>query len=110
MPFGVCNAPATFQRCMLAIFHDMIKESVEVFMDDLSVFVNSFDNCLNDLDKMLQHCKDANLVLKWKKCHFMYKKELCLDTKCPVQALKLTKPKSTKRLVQDPKEALQEMS
>ncbi|GJU88264.1 reverse transcriptase domain-containing protein [Tanacetum coccineum] len=36
MPFGLCITPATFQRCMLAIFHDMIKESVEVFMDDFS--------------------------------------------------------------------------
>ncbi|GJR79148.1 reverse transcriptase domain-containing protein [Tanacetum coccineum] len=63
MPFGLCNAPATFQRCMLAIFHDMIEESVEVFMDDFSVFGNSFDTCLNNLDKMLQHCKEAHLVL-----------------------------------------------
>ncbi|GKC86269.1 reverse transcriptase domain-containing protein [Tanacetum coccineum] len=63
MPFGLCNAPATFQRCMLAIFHDMIEESVEVFMNDFSVFGNSFDNCLNNLDKMLQCCKDAHLVL-----------------------------------------------
>ncbi|GJT98785.1 reverse transcriptase domain-containing protein [Tanacetum coccineum] len=55
MPFGLCNAPATFQRCMLAIFYDMIEESVEVFMDDFSVFGNSFDTCLNNLDKMLQH-------------------------------------------------------
>ncbi|GJW98806.1 reverse transcriptase domain-containing protein [Tanacetum coccineum] len=39
MPFGLCNAPATFQRCMLAIFHDMIKESVEVFMDNFSVLI-----------------------------------------------------------------------
>ncbi|GJY54246.1 hypothetical protein Tco_0445910 [Tanacetum coccineum] len=54
MPFSLCNAPATFQRCMLAIFHDMIEESVEVFMDDFSLFGNSFDNCLNNLDKMLQ--------------------------------------------------------
>ncbi|GJS69976.1 reverse transcriptase domain-containing protein [Tanacetum coccineum] len=53
MPFGLCNAPAIFQRCMLAIFHDMIEESVEVFMDDFSVFGNSFDTCLNNLDKML---------------------------------------------------------
>ncbi|GJR62907.1 hypothetical protein Tco_1505069 [Tanacetum coccineum] len=52
--------------CMLAIFHDMIEESVEVFMDDFSVFGNSFDNCLNNLDKMLQRCKDANLVLNWR--------------------------------------------
>ncbi|GJX64987.1 reverse transcriptase domain-containing protein [Tanacetum coccineum] len=63
MPFGLCNAPATFQRCMLAIFHVMIEESVEVFIDDFSVFGKSFDNCLNNLDKMLQHCKDSNLVL-----------------------------------------------
>ncbi|GJV31744.1 reverse transcriptase domain-containing protein [Tanacetum coccineum] len=71
MPFGLCNAPATFQRCMLAIFHDMIEESVEVFMDDFSVFGNSFDKCLNNLDKMLQRCKDAHIVLNWEKCHFM---------------------------------------
>ncbi|GJV56148.1 reverse transcriptase domain-containing protein [Tanacetum coccineum] len=63
MPFGLCNAPATFQRCMLAISHDIIKESVEVFMDDFSVFGKPFDKCLNNLDKMLQHCKDAHLVL-----------------------------------------------
>ncbi|GJS81969.1 hypothetical protein Tco_0748510 [Tanacetum coccineum] len=54
MPFGLCNALATFQRCMLAIFYDMIEESVEVFMDDFSVFGNSFDNCLNNLNRMLQ--------------------------------------------------------
>ncbi|GJX06967.1 reverse transcriptase domain-containing protein [Tanacetum coccineum] len=42
MPFGLCNAPGTFQRCMMAIFHDMIKKTMEVFMDDFSVFGNSF--------------------------------------------------------------------
>nr|GEW89841.1 reverse transcriptase domain-containing protein [Tanacetum cinerariifolium] len=63
MTFRLCNAPATFQRCMLAIFHDMIEDSVEVFMGDFSVFGNSFDTCLNNLDKMLQCCKDAHLLL-----------------------------------------------
>ncbi|GJY54903.1 reverse transcriptase domain-containing protein [Tanacetum coccineum] len=81
MPFGLCNAPATFQRCMLTIFHDMIKESVEVFMDDFSVFVNSFDKCLNNLDKMLQRCKEAYLVLNWEKCHFMVKEGIVLGHK-----------------------------
>ncbi|GJX65209.1 hypothetical protein Tco_0299552 [Tanacetum coccineum] len=76
---------------MLAISHNMIEESVEVFMDDFSVFGNSFDNCLNNLDKMLQRCKDANLVLNWENVTLWLKKELCLDTKCPEQALKLTK-------------------
>ncbi|GKA17584.1 ribonuclease H-like domain-containing protein [Tanacetum coccineum] len=36
MPFGLCNAPATFQRCMTAIFHDMVKDFMEVFMDNFS--------------------------------------------------------------------------
>ncbi|GKA35491.1 reverse transcriptase domain-containing protein [Tanacetum coccineum] len=80
-PFGLCNAPATFQRCMLAIFHDMIEESIKVFMDDFSVFRNSFDTCLNNLDKMLQHCKDAHLVLNWEKCHFMVKEGIMLGHK-----------------------------
>nr|GFB75533.1 DNA-directed DNA polymerase [Tanacetum cinerariifolium] len=54
MPFGLCNAPDTFQRCMLAIFHDMVEKMMEVFIDDFSVFGNSFKNCLSRLDKMLQ--------------------------------------------------------
>nr|GEX55842.1 reverse transcriptase domain-containing protein [Tanacetum cinerariifolium] len=54
MPFGLCNAPRTFQRCMLAIFHYMVEKTMEVFMEDFSVFGNSFENCLSRLDKMLQ--------------------------------------------------------
>nr|GEZ49457.1 reverse transcriptase domain-containing protein [Tanacetum cinerariifolium] len=54
MPFGLCNAPGTFQRRMIAIFHDMIEKSMEVFMDDFSVFWDSFSSCLFNLDKMLK--------------------------------------------------------
>ncbi|GKE66076.1 hypothetical protein Tco_1520237 [Tanacetum coccineum] len=68
MPFRLCNTPDTFQRCMLAIFHNMIEESVKVFMD----------KCLNNLNKMLQRCKDAHLVLNWEKCHFMVKEGIVL--------------------------------
>ncbi|GKB99489.1 reverse transcriptase domain-containing protein [Tanacetum coccineum] len=93
MPFGLCNAPAIFQRCMLAIFHDMIKESVEVFMDDFSVFGNSFDTCLNNLDKMLQRCKDAHLVLNWEKCHFMVKEGIVLGHKVSSTGLEVNKAK-----------------
>ncbi|GJW64168.1 reverse transcriptase domain-containing protein [Tanacetum coccineum] len=93
MPFGLCNAPTTFQRFMLAIFHDMIEESVEVFMDDFFVFGNSFDNCLNNLDKMLQHCKDANLVLNWEKCHFMVKEGIVLGHKVSGVGLEVDKAK-----------------
>ncbi|GJX48363.1 reverse transcriptase domain-containing protein [Tanacetum coccineum] len=93
MPFGLCNAPATFQRCMLAIFHDMIEESVEIFMDDFSVFGNSFDTCLNNLDKMLQRCKDAHLVLNWEKCHFMVKEGIVLGHKVSSAGLEVDKAK-----------------
>nr|GEV67383.1 reverse transcriptase domain-containing protein [Tanacetum cinerariifolium] len=44
MPFGLCNAPGTFQRCMMAIFYDMIEKTMEVFMDDFSVFEDSFSS------------------------------------------------------------------
>nr|GEW18977.1 reverse transcriptase domain-containing protein [Tanacetum cinerariifolium] len=70
-----------FQRCMMAIFHDMIKKTMEVFMDDFSVFGNSFSSCLSHLDKMLQRCEDTNLVLNWEKCHFMVKEGIVLGHK-----------------------------
>ncbi|GJU01118.1 reverse transcriptase domain-containing protein [Tanacetum coccineum] len=54
MPFGLCNAPGTFQRCMMAIFHDMIEKTMEVFMDDFSVFGDNFDSCLSNLERMLK--------------------------------------------------------
>ncbi|GKB84004.1 reverse transcriptase domain-containing protein [Tanacetum coccineum] len=72
MPFGLCNAPATFQHCMTAIFHELIEDNMEVFMDDFSIFGNSFDHCLKNLEKMLKRCKETNLVLNWEKYHFMY--------------------------------------
>ncbi|GJX94974.1 reverse transcriptase domain-containing protein [Tanacetum coccineum] len=65
MSFGLCNAPATFQRCVTAIFHDMVEDFVEVFMDDFSVFGNSFDFCLANLDRMLARCEETNRVLNW---------------------------------------------
>ncbi|GJT99478.1 reverse transcriptase domain-containing protein [Tanacetum coccineum] len=71
MPFGLCNSLGTFQRCMIAIFHDMIEKTMEVFMNDFSVFRDSFDSCLSNLEKMLKQCEDTNLVLNWEKCHFM---------------------------------------
>ncbi|GJV53893.1 reverse transcriptase domain-containing protein [Tanacetum coccineum] len=63
MPFGLCNASGTFQRCMMAIFHDMIEETMEVFMDDFSVLGDSFSSCLSHLDKIFKRCEDTNLVL-----------------------------------------------
>ena len=71
MPFRLCNAPGTFQRCMMGIFSDMIEIILEIFMDDFSVFGDSFENCLENLRKVLKRCQEKNLVLNWEKCHFM---------------------------------------
>nr|GEY73707.1 reverse transcriptase domain-containing protein [Tanacetum cinerariifolium] len=73
MPSGLCNAPGMFQRCMMAIFNDMIEKTIEVFMDDFSVFGNSFQTCLSHLEKMLKRCEDTNLCLNLEKSHFMVK-------------------------------------
>nr|GEU77592.1 RNA-directed DNA polymerase homolog [Tanacetum cinerariifolium] len=73
MSFGLCNAPTTFQRCMMAIFHELIEESMEVFMDDFSVFGSSFDHFLANLEKMLKRCEETNLVLNWEKCQDLEK-------------------------------------
>ena len=81
MPFGLCNAPATFQRCMNAIFADYIEKIMEVFMDDFSVYGTSFDNCLFNLNKVLQRCEDQHLVLNWEKCHFMVTEGIVLGHK-----------------------------
>ena len=67
MLFGLCNAPTTFQRCMMAIFSDMVEDIMEIFMDDFSVFSTSFDHCLHNLVLVLQRCEDKNLVLNWEK-------------------------------------------
>ena len=78
MPFGLCNAPGTFQRCMMAIFSDLVKKSIEVFMDDFSVIGSTFDDCLHNLTLVLKRCMETNLVLNREKCHFMVKEGIVL--------------------------------
>ena len=71
MPFGLCNAHGTFQRCMMFIFSDLVEEAMEIFMNDFSVYGSSFENCLKILETVLQRCQDKSLALNWEKCHFM---------------------------------------
>ena len=54
MSFGLCNAPTTFQSCMMSIFSDLVEEDVEIFMDDFSIYGSSFENCLHNLEIVLQ--------------------------------------------------------
>nr|GEY61191.1 reverse transcriptase domain-containing protein [Tanacetum cinerariifolium] len=93
MPFGLCNAPGTFQRCMLAIFHDMVEKTMKIFMDDFSVFRNSFENDLSRLDKMLQRCEDTKLCLNWEKSYFMVKEGIVLGHKISKNGIEVDKAK-----------------
>ena len=63
MPFGLCNPPATCQRCMMSMFLDLVEEAMEIFMDDFSVYESSFEKCLENLETILQRCQDKNLAL-----------------------------------------------
>nr|GFA13861.1 DNA-directed DNA polymerase [Tanacetum cinerariifolium] len=83
----------TFQRCMLAIFHDMVEKTMEVFMDDFSVFGNCFENRLSHLDKMLQRCEDTNLSLNWEKSHFMVKEGIVLGHKISKNRIEVDRAK-----------------
>jgi hypothetical protein len=55
----------------MSIFSDMVEKFMEVFMDDLSIFGDSFNDCLNHLKLVIARCVEKGLVLNRKKCHFM---------------------------------------
>ncbi|XP_070664560.1 uncharacterized protein [Malus domestica] len=93
MPFGLCNAPATFQRCMVSIFSDYVEKIIEIFMDDFSVFGNSFDHCLSNLTLILKRCVETNLVLNWEKCHFMVKQGIVLGHIISEEGIEVDKSK-----------------
>ena len=67
MPFGLCNALATFQRCMLSIFSDMVERIMKVYMDDITIYGDTFEQCLANLEAVLHRCIKKNLVLNWEK-------------------------------------------
>ncbi|GJR39566.1 reverse transcriptase domain-containing protein [Tanacetum coccineum] len=78
---------------MMAIFHDMIEKTMEVFMDDFSVFGDSFDSCLSNLEKMLKRCEDTNLVLNWEKCYFMCREGIVLGHKISKSGIEVDRAK-----------------
>ncbi|KAK9021179.1 hypothetical protein V6N11_011180 [Hibiscus sabdariffa] len=93
MSFGLCNVPATFQRCMLAIFSDMVEDYLEVFMEDFSVSGDNFDTCLGNLAKVLKRCEESDLVLNWEKCYFMVTEGTVLGHKISSEGIEVDKAK-----------------
>nr|GEX16728.1 reverse transcriptase domain-containing protein [Tanacetum cinerariifolium] len=82
-----------WRRCMMTIFHDMIEQTMEVFMDDFSIFGNSFSTCLTNLEKMLKRCEDTKLALNWEKSHFMAKEGIVLGHKISKKGIEVNKAK-----------------
>ena len=93
MPFDLCNAPATFQRCMLSIFSNLVERIMKVYMDDVTVYGGSFEECLINLETVLHRCIKKNLVLNWEKCHFMVNQGIVLGHIIFKKELKLTRRK-----------------
>jgi hypothetical protein len=68
MPFGLCNAPATFQRAMNELFEDLIGEGVLVYLDDINIYSETFDEHILMISEVLERIRGANLLIKPKKC------------------------------------------
>ena len=71
LQFGLCNAPVTFQRVVLGIFVDLIHDCVEVYMDDFTTYGNTFQEALDNLEKVLIRCQEMNLALSHGKCKML---------------------------------------
>ena len=71
LPFGLCNALATFRRVVMGIFSDLIQDCVEIYMDDFTTYGDEYDQALDNLDKMLTRCQDTNLSLSNEKCKML---------------------------------------
>ena len=77
----------------MAIFSNMGEKCIEVFMEDFSVFVPSFEGCLSNLERVLQRYEESNLVLNWEKCHFMVQEGIVLGHKISVRGIEVDKEK-----------------
>src|SRR5206468_5567330 len=74
MPFGLRNAPGTFQRLMDKVLKDHIGDFVEVYVDDIMIYSKSLEDHIIHIEKVLRKLRDYNLVIKLKKCRFCQKK------------------------------------
>jgi hypothetical protein len=89
LPFGLCNAPATFQRAVLGVFADLIHDCVEVYMDDFTVYGNTFEEALSNLEKVLIRCQESNLSLSHEKCKMLLTEGIVLGHHLSAEGIKV---------------------
>lgn len=73
MPFGFCNAPATFARLMETVLSGLQWQICLVYLDDIIVIGKTFENMLDNLKQVFDRLLSSNLKLKAKKCHLFHK-------------------------------------
>jgi hypothetical protein len=78
---------------MMSIFLDMIEKIMEVFMDDFTVYGKTFNDCLENLDKVLQRCEEKYLVLNWEKCYFIVREGIVLGHKVSERGIEVDRVK-----------------
>lgn len=74
MPFGLCNAPATFQRLMQRCLGNLVNDSLLIYMDDVVVFSPDFDSHLRHQEEVFQWLHQHGLKLQPRKCHLFQRK------------------------------------
>ena len=78
---------------MMSMFSDLVEVAMEIFMDDFSVYGSNFENCLENLEIVLQRCKYKNLAFNWEKCHFMVTEGIVLGHKISIGGLEVDQAK-----------------
>eukprot|EP00253_Pinus_taeda_P005571 PITA_05571 len=111
LPFGLCNAPATFQRAVLSIFAELVHDSVEIYMDDFTPYGSSFQEALSNLGKVLSKCIGMNLSLSPEKYEFLMTEGTILGHTISRQGLQVDPNKVAiiKRVPPPQKKALNEL-
>ncbi|GJR77841.1 reverse transcriptase domain-containing protein [Tanacetum coccineum] len=90
---GTDKLPVIIAKSLKDDEKEALLKTMDVFMDDFSVFGDSFASCLSNLDKMLKRCEDTNLVLNWEKCHFMCKEGIVLGHKISKSRIEVDRAK-----------------
>jgi len=78
---------------MLSLFSNMVVCFLKNFMEDFSIYEDSFDQYLRHLELVLQRCKEENLTLNWEKCHFMIKQGIVLGHEISRRGIEVNKAK-----------------
>src|SRR6266540_4147630 len=101
MPFGLTNAPATFQRLINYVLYDYLNDFVVVYLDDILVCSDTFDEHINHLRKVFTKLREANLVIKLKKCKFEQRKIKFLRHTIGTDGLR-TDPENIEKIINCP--------